>query len=107
MATIGAFLAAGLLVWLALLAMLIGVRILRGDIYADGFLLHRQGDSGVATERVLAMAIFPVVIISYAATALHADMTVHAALPEPSETLLSLLTGGNGLYLAGKIARGT
>src|SRR5262245_43175570 len=61
---------------MALLILLIGVRILRGDIPADGVLLHNEGDASVAPERALTMAIFPVVIISYAYTALNMNLDV-------------------------------
>ncbi|MEJ2377566.1 MAG: hypothetical protein P8Y53_20035 [Pseudolabrys sp.] len=45
-------------------------------------------------------------IVSYIFDALHADLSVaHPSLPDISDQLVMLLTGGNGLYLAGKIAR--
>jgi hypothetical protein len=99
--------AAGLLAWMILLVLLIAVRVLRGDIYAKGMLVPREGDPDVAPERVLAMAVFPVVIITYAYTALNMDLEAAGTLrlPDVPETLLTLLSGGNGIYLAGKIAR--
>jgi hypothetical protein len=108
LATIAKVFEAGLLGWMALLILLIGVRILRGDIRADGLLLHREDDASVAPERALAMAIFPVVIISYAYTALNMNLEVPGPvrLPDVPESLLNLVLGSNGLYLAGKIARG-
>ena len=108
LATIAKVLEAGLLGWMALLILLIGVRILRGDIPADGVLLHNEGDASVAPERALTMAIFPVVIISYAYTALNMNLEVPGPvrLPDVPDYLLNLLLGSNGLYLAGKIARG-
>jgi hypothetical protein len=55
---------------------------------------------------MLNVAIFPVGIIGYAFTALHADVNVaHPILPDVSNEFMTLPTGGNGLYLAGKIAR--
>lgn len=103
-------LAAGLLIWFVLLALIIAGRVLRGDIKTTGFMRTRmrlrRGETEVAPERALSMMVFPVVIASYAFTALHADMSVsHPSLPELPDNLLMLLTGGNGLYLAGKIAR--
>jgi len=95
---------AGLLIWFVLLLIVIGGRILNGDIDATGVLVHEHGE-GVAPERVLAMAVFPVVLTSYFFNALHADMSVpHPSLPDISDQMVMLLTGGNGLYLAGKIA---
>jgi hypothetical protein len=100
-------LAGGLLLWLALLALIVGGRVLNGDIRSTGFLhTTRNRKPGVAPERALSMMIFPFVIVSYAYTALHADINVaHPAMPDLDQSLLMLLTGGNGVYLAGKIAR--
>jgi ABC-type uncharacterized transport system permease subunit len=96
----------GLLIWFVLLAMIIGYRVLSGDIDTTGLLSQELGNARAAPERVVSMAAFPVVIISYAASALHADVSaVHPSLPDLSEKLLMLLTGGNGIYLTGKIAR--
>ena len=96
---------AGLLVWFGLLAAIIGYRVLSGDIDTTGFLKHKLSSTTVAPERVLSMSVFPVVIISYVFTALHADVSgPHPMLPELQENLLLLLTSGNGLYLVGKIA---
>ena len=98
--------ATGLLFWFAALALLITIRALRGDIGVTGLLRHGKGDSGVAPERVVAMVAFPVIIVSYAITALHTDVSVpQPTLPDVSEKLVNLLIGSNGLYLAGKIAR--
>jgi hypothetical protein len=100
------FLEAGLLLWLALLAVIIAGRVLSGDIGGGGFLRTHRGEDGVVPERAASMAIAPVVIVGYAFAALHADMNVlHPSLPPLSDNLLMLLTGGNGVYLAGKIAR--
>ena len=107
-AFIAKVLEAGLLGWMALLILLIGLRILRGDIRVDGLLLHKEGDASVTPERALTMAIFPVVIISYPYTALNMNLEVPGPvrLPDVPDSLLNLLLGSNGLYLAGKIARG-
>jgi len=97
----------GLLIWMALFAAILFGRVMRGDTHrGGGFLETKRGESAVAPERALSMAVFPVVIVSYAFTALHADMNMtHPAMPELSNNMLMLLTGGNGAYLAGKIAR--
>jgi hypothetical protein len=103
-------LATGLLTWLALLALLIAVRVLRGDIRVSGFLADNKTRSRLAPERVVAMAAFPFVLLTYVMTALHADLSVangRPVMPDVPEYLLSILTGGNGLYLAGKISRRT
>ena len=99
-------LATGLFIWFALLAALVAGRLLRGDMATGGLLHHRHHDAHAAPERVLSMALFPLVVVSYAYGAVHADMSVsHPSLPDLPDNLLMLLTGGNGLYLAGKIAR--
>ncbi len=99
-------LSTGLLIWFALLAAVIAGRILRGDIKTDGFMHTARGDGKVAPERVLYMAIFPVVLGMFALDALHAPLDpLNPSLPDLSDNMLMLLTGGNGLYLAGKIAR--
>jgi len=56
--------------------------------------------------------VFPAVIAYYLYTALHLDVTavaegVRPSMPNVPEYLLTLLTGTNSLFLAGKIARGT
>jgi hypothetical protein len=108
MAVIITLLKSGLLVWMALLVALIAVRILKGDINARGILLHRADDPSVKPERALSAAVFPLVIISYAYSALSVDPSLPGpvGLPNVPESLLNLLIGTNGLYLAGKIARG-
>ena len=96
----------GLALWFVLLGMTVLGRVLSGAIDASGFLQHGADDDAVAPERVVAMIAFPVVLVPYVLSALHADMSVpHPAMPDLSENLLLLLSGGNGLYLAGKIAR--
>ena len=97
---------AGLLIWFALLGAIIAGRMLHGDIDSAGLLKTKHHDDDIAPERALSMTMMPVVVLSYVYTALHADMSVsHPSLPNLPDNLLMLLTGGNGLYLAGKIAR--
>jgi hypothetical protein len=105
------FIAAALLVWLGLIALLVTVRMLRGDIRTAGLLkndLRGLSGSSVAPERIVAMVVFPFVLVVYTLNALHSDVSGASgipSLPDVPSDLLSLLTGGNGLYLAGKIAR--
>lgn len=108
----GKILEYGLLAWFGLLTLLIAIRILRRDIYVTGLLTQSGGDQSVLPERALHMAVFPAVIAYYAYTALHLDVTavaegVRPSMPDVPEYLLTLLTGTNSLFLAGKIARGT
>jgi hypothetical protein len=103
-------LAVGLLVWFVLLMLLVMVRVLRGDIQAAGFLSNTAGasDGPVDPERVLAMSVFPFVVVYFVLQALGADITGVAgrpSLPDVPDFFVTLLTGSNGLYLAGKIAR--
>jgi hypothetical protein len=108
MALITNLFATGLLAWFGLLALLLAIRILRGDIPGTGLLLHHRDDENVAPERVLAMAVFPFVMISYIYSALQVNLAAPGMLqlPELPASLLNLVIGSNGLYLAGKIARG-
>jgi hypothetical protein len=103
-------LAAGLVAWLGLLALLIAMRALRGDIRVAGFLADTADGAGfeVAPERAVVLVVFPLVLLMYAMSALNAELAVvggRPVMPDVPEYLLTLLTGGNGLYLAGKIAR--
>jgi ABC-type amino acid transport system permease subunit len=102
-------LAAGLVAWLGLVALLIAVRVSRGDIRVAGFLADTTGaEIRVAPERVVALVAFPLVLLMYATNALNAELTVvggRPVMPDVPEYLLMLLIGGNGLYLTGKIAR--
>jgi hypothetical protein len=109
MPTPAQLLAAGLLAWLGLLALVIAIRILRRDIEVDGFLTARAGDQAVAPERVLMMAVFPVLLAYYVYTALSMQQPAEGpwSLPNVPDYVIALLTGSNSLYLAGKIARGT
>jgi hypothetical protein len=102
----------GLLTWFCLLALLIAGRILRRDIDLSGLLTQANSGQSVLPERALHIAVFPAVVAFYAYTALHTDVTavaegVRPSLPAVPDYLLSLLTGSNSLYLAGKIARGS
>jgi len=102
--------AAALLTWLGLLAMLVTLRILRGEIPATGLLTHQLNADGekVAPERVVAMTTVPAVLGLCISDTLQTDVSGGAgmpSLPDVPEYLLTVLTGGNGLYLPGKIAR--
>jgi hypothetical protein len=109
MAAPARLLAIGLLTWFGLLALLIVVRMLRGDIGVTGFLKDRKAARGIAQERVVSMVVFPFVIAMYAIEALNADLALDAGgrpmMPDVPDYLLTLMVGGNGLYLAGKILR--
>jgi hypothetical protein len=100
-------LAAGLLVWFALLVVLIAVRILRGDIDVMGLLSHKGSQDSIAPERVLHIAAFPIVVIYYIHAALGVDVSAvvegtRPSLPDIPSNLLLLLTGTNSFYLIGK-----
>jgi hypothetical protein len=110
MTLVGKLIATGLLAWFGALALLVTVRLLRGDIFASGMLTtDKAGDNAVDPERVVAMAVVPAVLAAYIIHALNTGVVTTPAglysMPDLSENLVTLLTGGNGLYLAGKIAR--
>jgi hypothetical protein len=99
----------GLLVWFALLAAIVAGRILRGDIRVDGLLSgDPESRNRVDPERIANLAIFPSVLLFYIIHALNSDLTLignRPVMPDIPESLVALLTGGNGIYLAGKIVR--
>ena len=105
---VGKFLTFGLIAWLGALALLVAVRVLRGDIASSGMLTSEQNNGSVEPERVVAMALVPAVLAFYAIHALNTGIVktpTGLSMPDLPESLVALLTGGNGLYLAGKIAR--
>lgn len=100
----------GLLVWLALLALVVLGRILAEPRTTTGLLsANLTGD--VAPERALTALLIPAVLGYYALLAINGGVEHlpdgRLSMPNVPEYLISLLTGGNGLYLAGKIARRT
>jgi hypothetical protein len=106
------FLEFGLIAWFALLLLLMVVRILNGAIRVDGFLTTgvrtplSGGDTSVNPERVVALGTIPIILGFYIFAALHTNVSVpKPSLPDIPPELLAVLTGINGLYLAGKISR--
>jgi hypothetical protein len=102
---------AGLSVWLALLMAIVIGRVLRGDISCRGLLADDPERAGteVAPMRAIAMLVFPIVIMFLILQALNFDAGAVApgtrpTFPDIPDNLLVLLTGGNGLYLAGKLS---
>ena len=94
----------GLALWFLLLAAIVIWRVLVGEIDMRGVLQHDRAE-GVAPERLVSLIAFPTVLATYVLGALHTDLNAAHSLPDISENMILLLTGGNGLYLAGKIAR--
>ncbi len=111
MTPIGKCLAFGLLAWFgAMLLARAHLRVLRDDIASSGMLVSDPSrDDSVDPERVAAAAIVPAVLAAYTIHALNTGIvmtpTGSMSMPDLPENLVTLLTGGNGLYLAGKIAR--
>jgi hypothetical protein len=106
--TIANALSYALLIWFGALAMLVAGRILTGQIDCSGLLVGKQGDSDIAPERVVSMGLMPAVLGYYAIHALNTGAVAGSSglsMPDLPENLVTLLTGGNGLYLAGKLAR--
>jgi hypothetical protein len=102
----------GLLAWLAGLMLIVVGRVLRGDISSRGVLADHRDRAGSETTpaRAIAMLVFPLVILFLVVQALNFDPSVippgatRPSFPDISDNLLLLLTGGNGLYLAGKMS---
>lgn len=110
MTPIGKCLAFGLLAWFGAMLLLVLIRVLRDDIASSGMLVSDPSrDDSVDPERVAAAAIVPAVLAAYTIHALNTGIVVtptgSMSMPDLPENLVTLLTGGNGLYLAGKIAR--
>jgi hypothetical protein len=104
--------AMGLIAWLGALALLVAIRILDGRIDTRGMLVtdpKRTGD--IDPERVVALTLIPAVLVFYTIHTLNTGIvtlpTGALSMPDLPEGLVALLTGGNGLFLAGKIARGS
>jgi len=110
MTTIGKCLAFGLIAWFGAMLLLVLLRVLRDEVASSGLLISgRYAGEGVNPERVVAVAIVPAVLAVYTIHALNTGIVTTAdgalSMPDLPENLVTLLTGGNGLYLAGKIAR--
>lgn len=118
MTMVGKFLAFCLIAWFGAMFILVLVRVLLDRRASGGMLVgNRRSNSSNRTsgvkrvdpERVMATAIVPAVLAAYAIHALSTGIvttpTGAVSMPDLPENLLTLLTGGNGLYLAGKIAR--
>lgn len=102
---------AGLLIWIALLMAIVVGRLLRGDMSTRGLLADSVQSAGTETtpSRAIAMLVFPLVIFFLTIEALHFDPSAIApgsrpTFPDISDNLVLLLTGGNGVYLAGKLS---
>lgn len=106
----GEILQTGLLVWFFGLVALIVFMMFRGRIRLRGLLLGSADDGGISPERLLAVVVAPFVLGAYALDALSSGAVYNEAnvlsLPDVPETLLVLLGGSNGLYLAGKMIAG-
>lgn len=101
----------GLLSWFGLLLMVILLRLLQGRIPLTDLLSARPGGA-IDVERAQAFAVFLFVLAAYLIEGLQLLETMPArvpgeplpSMPDISDTLLVLLTGSNGIYLAKKIA---
>ncbi|HWA04683.1 MAG TPA: hypothetical protein VG819_14275 [Rhizomicrobium sp.] len=101
-----------LLVWLALMAAVVGLRCIHGDINLAGLLAHDSSDladARPAPERVQLLASFLFALIAYARLALDATQGANAdlpvQLPEAPAGLVLLLAGSQSIYLTGKLGR--
>jgi hypothetical protein len=98
-----------ILPWLFLLFAVILLKLLRGDINTTGLLRTRPGGP-MDPERVTILAASLFAIGAYALEvlengALLDPKTGDYIMPDAPESLLLLLGGANGLYLAGKLMR--
>lgn len=95
----------GLIGWFGMLLGVITLRVLQGRMRLAGMLESHSG-GGVDVERAQALAVFSFVVGAYLLEgfAMLEQPGLPVSMPDISETLLVLLTGSNGVYLAGKIA---
>ena len=105
------FLEYALLAWFGLLGLLLALRMLRRDITVSGMLMSESGGRSIEPERLVQVVALPILLFYLVQAGLNVDVSVALAagtrpsLPNIPENLLTLLTGTNSLYLAGKIAR--
>lgn len=90
----------------AVLAAVIVIRLLRGDIHLRDMLTSRAG-RGMEPERVQAVIVALLLPAAYAAQVFAEARGDELALklPDASEWMLALAAGSQTLYLGGKIAR--
>ncbi len=101
-----------MLAWLAVLAAVVTIQALRGDLHMGGMLRARDRSrrGRIDPERVAMLFVTVAVMGGYALSALAGEPSFNeqsgrARLPDIPEMLLALLAGGNATYLAGKISR--
>jgi hypothetical protein len=92
-----------LIAWLGLLARVIALRMLRGDMPLTG-LLSSSAEGGIDPERVQSVLVVGFAVLLYLTEFVRLPAGA-AMLPEVPQSLLVLLAGSNGVYLSGKIAR--
>jgi hypothetical protein len=96
-------LSTGLQLWLAALALILLLRLLRGEASITEMLMTHRG-GGFAPDRVQGLLISLFAVGTLIVQAFRPDAP-QASLPDVPEAIVVLLAGGNGLYLAGKVAR--
>jgi hypothetical protein len=95
----------GLLVWLGGLALLVGFRLMTGDIELDGLLRRHKQDDEPAPERVLLLAATLGFALYYFITGLSTPGEgPRLCLPDVPEGVLTALLGTHGIYLTRKIS---
>jgi hypothetical protein len=102
----------GLLLWLALMALVVGWRCISGDINLAGMLAHDakdQADQRPAPDRVQLLVSFIFAVVAYARLALAGtqghDAALSTQLPEAPNELVLLFVGSHSIYLIGKFRR--
>lgn len=110
--TLAKVLEIGLLLWLGLMLAAVVLRLAKSDVVVHGLLAGQAKKAGKETqpERAIALLVFPIVLLTLIANALNLDFStlapgVRPSFPDVPDNLLTLLLGGNGAYLAGKIYR--
>jgi hypothetical protein len=110
-ALVAVVLKTGLIVWLVLLMAIVIGRVLTGRMSSRGLLAEDAAHAGSETSptRAVSMLVFPLVVLLLVLDALQFDPSLvlpgtRPSFPNISDNLVLLLTGGNGIYLAGKLS---
>jgi hypothetical protein len=94
------------LAWLAILAMISFYKLWKNGVRLTDMLRARSGGENLIGDRLQNFALFLFIVGSYVLSAVAIQLDpVRPSMPDVSDTLLIVLTGSSGLYLAGKIYR--
>lgn len=97
----------GLIVWLALLAVVVFQKLIMNPARLSGLLASEAGSTGEA-DRVQLLMVAAITIGGYllhVAREMARSAEPLTSLPDAPPALLAVLAGGQSIYLSGKLAR--